>query len=534
VLSSSPLARRAPPQIGPVWIVSVEPPIFLTGIPWDDYLGFARPFAERFRNIDAAFIVFPTWSLERPGVPEAIAERYAAHRARFPRHRFHFIANTFREAELLQGQHLPSEFLNKNFTVSERLFCPLPGVEVEFDAVYNARLVPEKRHELAAEIERVGYVAYVEPYPHRIAQFETIHRAILAGRPGHRLLNPLKDGQPVTMSSQDVNAALARASVGLILSEVEGSSYGSMEYMLAGLPVVSTPSVGGRDVYFDPEFCLVCEPDAASVRDAVAELEARAVPREVVRMQTLEKIAPARARFLEIVDDMLGQLGATRRLSGRDWPFLGWSGVPWASYAAHLEMFVQAQRTGLTLRLGLDPRLLADVQLTAAELGTIVNAVRERPCCRLLVFGCGNDTPFWERVNADGETAFIEDDPRWATAARAALQTSPVYLVDYGTRLGDWRLLLDAPHRLLMEFPPEILDQPWDVVLVDGPAGHDAFSPGRMKSIFAAANLVGPGGVVFVHDSEREVEGAFAARYLGDERLFSEVRGRALLRGYRF
>ena len=532
--SSSLLARRAPPQIGPVWIVSVEPPVFLTGIPWDDYLGFARPFAERFGNIDAAFIVFPTWSLERPGVAEAIAEQHAAHQARFPRHRFRFIGNTVREVELLQGQHLPSQFLNKNFTVSERLFCPIPGVEAEFDAIYNARMVPEKRHELAADIERVGYVAYVEPQPHRIAQFETIHRAILAGRPRHRLLNPLKDGQPVTFSHQEVNAALARGSVGLILSEVEGSSYGSMEYMLAGLPVVSTPSVGGRDVYFDPDFCIVCEPHAASVRDAVAELKARAVPREVVRMRTLEKIAPTRARFLELVDDLLGQLGATRRLSGRDWPFLGWSGVPWAPYAAHLEMFVQAQRTGLALRLGLDPRLLTDVQLTAAELGAVVKAVRERPHCRLLVFGCGNDTPFWERVNAGGETAFIEDDPRWAVAARAALHASSVHLVDYGTRLSDWRLLLDAPHRLLMAFPPEILERPWDVVLVDGPAGHDASSPGRMKSIYGAANLVGPGGAIFVHDSEREVEGAFAARYLGDERMFAEVRGRALLRGYRF
>ncbi|MDR3470403.1 MAG: glycosyltransferase [Devosia sp.] len=376
-------------------------------------------------------------------------------------------------------------------------------------------------------------MAYVEPQPHRLVQFEAIHRAILAGRPGHRLLNALKDGQPVTLSAREVNAALARANVGLILSAVEGSSYGSMEYMLAGLPVVSTPSVGGRDVYFDPEFCLVSQPDAASVRQAVVELKARAVPRDIVRMRTLEKIALARSRFLELVDELLGELGATPRLSGRDWPFLGWSGVTWAPYAAHVEKFVQAQRTGLAVSLGLDPRLLANVQLTAAELGAVVKAIRERPHCRLLVFGCGNDTPFWEQVNAGGETAFIEDDPRWAATARDALQTSTVYLVDYGTRLAEWRVLLDAPHRLLMAFPPEILERPWDVVLVDGPAGHEASSPGRMKSIYGAANLVGEGGVVFVHDSEREVEAAFAAKYLGDERMIARVRGRALLRGYR-
>ena len=60
------------------------------------------------------------------------------------------------------AQGLPAEFLNKNFTVSEQIFRPLDGVEVEFDAIYNARFVPEKRHELAALVPRVAYVTYVD------------------------------------------------------------------------------------------------------------------------------------------------------------------------------------------------------------------------------------------------------------------------------------------------------------------------------------------------------------------------------------
>ena len=35
----------------------------------------------------------------------------------------------------------------------------------------------------------------------------------------------------------------------------------SIEYLLAGLPVVSTPSLGGRDHYFDDEYCLIAPPD---------------------------------------------------------------------------------------------------------------------------------------------------------------------------------------------------------------------------------------------------------------------------------
>ena len=43
---------------------------------------------------------------------------------------------------------------------------------------------------------------------------------------------------------------------------MEGANYASVEYLLAGLSIVSTPSIsGGREVYFDPEFCIVCDPD---------------------------------------------------------------------------------------------------------------------------------------------------------------------------------------------------------------------------------------------------------------------------------
>ena len=122
---------------------------------------------------------------------------------------------------------------------------------------------------------------------------------------------------------------MARAAVGLVLSPVEGSSYASMEYMLAGMPVVSTPSVGGRDVYFDPDFCVICEPDPTAVRDAVADLRSRNIPREEIRARTLAKIEPARRRFLTLIDEVLDELGAAPRFGGGAWPFGGWSGVTW-------------------------------------------------------------------------------------------------------------------------------------------------------------------------------------------------------------
>ena len=49
---------------------------------------------------------------------------------------------------------------NKNFTVADAIFRPPDDTQVEFDAIYNARLDPRKRHALASAIERVAYLAY--------------------------------------------------------------------------------------------------------------------------------------------------------------------------------------------------------------------------------------------------------------------------------------------------------------------------------------------------------------------------------------
>jgi uncharacterized protein (TIGR01627 family) len=521
-----------PRDFGPARLLSSAPPVFLSGIPLNCYLGIASAFASRHGNTSAGFIIFPTWSIEGSDAPAAIRQKLADHSERYPNHLFRFIGNTAKEAQLLQNVGLRAEILNKNFMVSDRVFRPMPNTTVEFDAIYNARFIALKRHQLAAAIPKVGYIAYIEN--DRWRAFRELSAAALARNPQHVILNKLVDGLPTPMSHEKVNAELGRASVGLILSEVEGSSYASMEYLLAGLPVVSTPSKGGRDVFFDPEYCIVCDPDPAAVRDAVAALRARNIPREIIRARTLAKIQPLRARFLAMIDDLREELGGERQYCDGAWPFGDESGVTWRPFKEHLAAFAERSRAGLGEELGLGTDTLAGVQLEAEELRPIATAIRTRPGCALLVFGCGRDSPFWEKLNHGGTTAFLENDPKWAAMARAALATATVYSVQYGTRLTEWRRLLDSPSELVMELPAEVSSRHWDVILVDGPTGHKDTAPGRMKSIYAASRLVASGGRVFVHDCERPAEQAFVSRYLGDDRLFIEAKGRATLRGYAF
>mgnify|MGYP006234474903 CR=1 FL=1 len=53
------------------------------------------------------------------------------------------------------------------------------------------------------------------------------------------------------------------------MSSAEGAMYSSVEYLLCGLPIVSTKSTGGRDVFFTNENCIIAEDTPESVAECV-------------------------------------------------------------------------------------------------------------------------------------------------------------------------------------------------------------------------------------------------------------------------
>lgn len=160
-------------------------------------------------------------------------------------------------------------------------------------------------------------------------------------------------------------------------------------------------------------------------------------------------------------------------------------------------------------------RAICWIQLTADEIQAVTTAVRQVPRCRLLVFGVGNDSGYWLKLNRGGTTVFLEDDERWLKTIAADIGTTPLVAVRYDTRLEEWPALIDEPSRLAMRLPSSVRDVSWDVILVDAPPGRQPGHSGRMQSIYEASRLVASPGHVFVHDCHRPAERAYADRFLG-------------------
>jgi len=105
-----------------------------------------------------------------------------------------------------------------------------------------------------------------------------------------------------------VREIVNRASCGLILSALEGANYASSEYLLCGVPVVTTKSLGGRDEFFDSRHVIYVEATPDAVEAGVAEMNSRQIDRTEVRTSVLAKSLEHRRRLI----------GLLSRIAGRD------------------------------------------------------------------------------------------------------------------------------------------------------------------------------------------------------------------------
>jgi hypothetical protein len=201
-----------------------------------------------------------------------------------------FLANSKAELAHLQARLPPqSEVLLVNNTcfLDTQLFSILPDAGKKWNCIVNAKPMAFKRLHLAALVPDKALITYDTHEPDRGNATRTP-----PGQIGFAaIFNNLPENQVV--------AKLNEGRLGLMLSEEEGACYANTEYLLCGLPVVSTPSRGGRDEFYDSITAVICEPDQRAVLEAVDQALARLKSGEItpaaIRTRTLDRIAVYRS-----------------------------------------------------------------------------------------------------------------------------------------------------------------------------------------------------------------------------------------------
>jgi hypothetical protein len=238
-----------------------------------------------------------------------------------PNLKLYFMANSDQKYTSLVTK-VPAIQSNQPAFANYRIFRPLNTLK-KYDAVYNARVLPLKRHHLATKIPNWAWVTsnYGSHEPIWRIHYEQICRF-----PGIHPLNTRRDdGTIETFNRSQVNHAINQAHVGLCLStDKEGAMIAQVEYLLAGLPVVTTRATGGREDYHHPDFTHVLsdDPTPQEVADAVQRFHTHPVDSDYIRQVTLRRMFHYRMNFLRSLQNILLDLNVQEDILLERWSYL--------------------------------------------------------------------------------------------------------------------------------------------------------------------------------------------------------------------
>lgn len=204
---------------------------------------------------------------------------------------FLFLYNSQEELDVFSLYGFHGHLIPQNSWLDENLIMKPMDMKKLYDAVYVARRSAFKRHYLAREVSNLALVSGIN------------HGNPLADIPPHIYANE-KPLMPAEVCEK-INQSMC----GLLLSEVEGGCYASSEYLLCGVPVVSTPCKGGRDIWYNDYNSIVCDPNPTAVGKAVTDFVN--TPRDPgrIRAMHLEQANAYRAEFVNILRSVFKRFG---------------------------------------------------------------------------------------------------------------------------------------------------------------------------------------------------------------------------------
>jgi len=243
------------------------------------------------------------WSIEHPKQLCKLMFILLKNRILYPRIKVSILCNTQREHKLLRLFRIDSIYCNHNCFIDENVFTILPGIPKKYNAVYNAVLNEFKRHALVSDIPgKVAFVTYrFENTAYKRYLDETLKNIVW--------LNYSPGREPVFLENRELVEIYNESYTGLALSSAEGAMYASCEYLLSGIPVVSTKSKGGRDVFFDDYNSIFVDAVPGQISLAVGQLTAANKDPMAIRTAVISRMKEHRQRFVKHINRLLRTKG---------------------------------------------------------------------------------------------------------------------------------------------------------------------------------------------------------------------------------
>lgn len=134
---------------------------------------------------------------------------------------------------------------------------------------------------------------------------------------------------------------------------------------------------------------------------------------------------------------------------------------------------------------------------------------------KVLVFGLGHDSKLWYHANDRKNIWFVESNDDYI---KLCDYMEPQYVIKYNysglTVKNSFTMTQQEIDKY--QIPEEILkNAPYDLIIVDGPAGFNDVVPGRLLPIYWSSKYLSKKGTfIYVDDSERKLENFCIKKFL--------------------
>lgn len=278
----------------PCYVISHEPLILITY--WHDFVITQDCFLEslsKYKNVH--ILIQLGWHRETPERAQELVNVLAELKKKRDGLHFTFLCNSLHEEEVVKSKGLNAVFCNQNAFIKENLYPIIPDAKKLYDAIYVARVTPFKRQELAQKIKTLRLIGWTSP-------LETDYfNKVMTDIPQVKWT--------CNVASNKIYQEINAARVGLCLSAEEGAMFVSAEYMLCGIPVVTTRNMGGREALFPEEAFSYVDDTPEAVAEGVYKLIKSSPAPSEIRQAYIKNMHKHRQIFIDLVQSIIYSSG---------------------------------------------------------------------------------------------------------------------------------------------------------------------------------------------------------------------------------
>jgi hypothetical protein len=212
------------------------------------------------------------------------------------------LANSRKEETFFKQKNIPNVlFCNHNAFINENKFYIINKNSLrQYDMVIDSAFHEYKNVKMSRGIKNILHIGYLKK--------DEINEKYI---PDFGVLPNFNNKNYKRLNKNEINDYYNQSLVGGIFSECEGACFASSQYLLAGLPVISINSVGGRDIWYNKDNSIICEnltedSICEALEIAKQKLQTGEFNREKIRNIHLKQMDEHRNTIINYIQDFLG------------------------------------------------------------------------------------------------------------------------------------------------------------------------------------------------------------------------------------